>query len=85
MEDRPKRNHIHHTAFPAPMEQHEIVSEEEWKKARAQLLEKEKALTRHIDEVCVRDFLPLFCCWPMKQRKKGGQEFYVKPFHRLSK
>ena len=49
MEDRPKLNHIHEhqSSYPAP----KIVAHEEWVKQRKELLQKEKQLQRHIDEV----------------------------------
>jgi len=50
-ENRVKLNHIHHLPFPTVAQPTNVVSDEEWKKARADLLAKEKALSRHIDEV----------------------------------
>jgi len=50
-EQRPKRNQIHHLPFPTVAQPKTVVSDEEWNKAREELLEKEKALTRHIDEI----------------------------------
>jgi hypothetical protein len=48
-EQRPKLNAIHELqdVKPAP----KIVTHEEWLKQRKELLQKEKQLTRHVDEV----------------------------------
>jgi len=51
LERREKHNQIHHLPFPTVAQPSNVVSDEEWKKARDALLQKEKALTRHIDEV----------------------------------
>jgi hypothetical protein len=48
-EQRPKLNsiHEHQDVKPAP----KVVTHEEWVKQRTELLQKEKQLTRHVDEV----------------------------------
>src|SRR5579859_3664552 len=41
------------TSTPVPLKDHKVVSQEEWDKARAELLVKEKALTKQRDALAL--------------------------------
>jgi len=78
--ERPKMNFIHNTKFEDSNQklmniQHLVVSDEEFKRAREALLEKEKALSRHLDEVtAARRNMPWRECKNYTFRSLEGKE-----------